>query len=484
MAIFKNPRPLDPSLLPEPVFPENPLFVDLYWQTWQYAWDNVVERACIPQSPYMDEAFDPDTIWIWDTCLMAHFCKFAPRLFPGVESFNNFYQPLYDGTETALMIQHLDNPPLFAWSELEYLHFTGDLQRAQWLLKAGYLQKHFTFFESPLRDRFLPHGRVLLSLERQPMGYLWNGCSNGMDNTPRGGWPEQPDNEANIYWLDAAAQQALSARSIARLAALCGDAATQEEYQGHYLALQALLNDHYWDPAEGFYFDLLAEPPFAKAKVRTPASYWPMLAEICTSQQAQALAEKVLDPDWFGGSVPWTSVARQEPSYQPRGMYWRGGVWLPVAYIGAKALQKYGYLEIAHTAAYQLVEHMARTYEQYEPHSIWECYNPERPEPSTGKDNQYIVRPDFCGWSALGPISLFIEAVLGFHSIDALKKTVKWQRFRPGLYGIRRLRFGEIITSIVGDERTVQVESNLPYTLEVNGKAYAIQAGKNGIDIE
>ena len=52
----------------------------------------------------MDEGFDPDTIWIWDTCFMAHFSKYAPDLFPGVESFDNFYRPMYDAEPTSLKI--------------------------------------------------------------------------------------------------------------------------------------------------------------------------------------------------------------------------------------------------------------------------------------------------------------------------------------------------------------------------------------------
>jgi hypothetical protein len=77
------------------------------------------------------------------------------------------------------------------------------------------------------------------------------------------------------------------------------------------------------------------------------------------------------------------------------------------------------------------------TYQQYTPHTIWEAYNPELPMPSTGKDNEYLVRPDFCGWSALGPISMFIENVLR--------------------HGIRNLRLGELTVSIIAEGNTVQV---------------------------
>ena len=77
----------------------------------------------LPQSPYIDEAFWNDTIWIWDTAFMVLFCRYAPDVCPGVESLNNFYVPLLDknieeGT-FPLNIQHPDNPPLFAWAEYD-----------------------------------------------------------------------------------------------------------------------------------------------------------------------------------------------------------------------------------------------------------------------------------------------------------------------------------------------------------------------------
>ena len=48
-------------------------------------------RRCLPLC-IMDEAFRDDTIWIWGTCFMTLFCKYAPAEFPGVESLNNFVE--------------------------------------------------------------------------------------------------------------------------------------------------------------------------------------------------------------------------------------------------------------------------------------------------------------------------------------------------------------------------------------------------------
>ena len=130
---------------------------------------------------------------------------------------------------------------------------------------------------------------------------------------------------------------------------------------------------------------------------------------------------------------------------------------------------------------------MLATYNEYEPHTIWECYSPTKPMPATvpAHDGENIVRPDFCGWSALGPISIYIEYVLGFHTINAFENRVEWEMptcFK-GNIGVKNLRFGDVVTDIISDGKTCAVKSNAPYTLAVCGKEYAIGEGETNITI-
>lgn len=468
-----NPAPFDPHTVPEPVLPEHPGWIDLYDFAWREAWNHVMLKPGAPQSPYMDEAFDPNVIWIWDTCFMAHFCKYAPQVFPGIESFDNFYAPLHEGVASPLAIQHPDNPPLFAWVELEYLRLTGDRKRIERiLLEKQVLQKHFAFIESCRIDDLAPHSVCPLITQRVPEGFRWSGCPNGMDNTPRG----RDDYDA-ILWVDLLAQQGLAAKSITALARIVGAEDLASEYEAHHRELGALCNRLYWEEEDGFYYDIFADAPHGHCKVPTIASYWPMLAGFCDAKQAQRLAHHAADPAWFGGAIPYPSLTRSDPDYDPRGCYWRGGVWVPTAYMASVALKQYGYHDIADTNAASLLTHMHRTYTEVEPHSIWEAYDPERPQPATDKFVGQIVRPDFCGWSALAPISMLIESVLGFHTIDALQKRVVWRKHQPGVHGIRRLRFGGIETDILAEADGIHVKSSHPYTLEINGMEHAIDAG-------
>ena len=44
--------------------------------------------------------------------------------------------------------------------------------------------------------------------------------------------------------------------------------------------------------------------------------------------------------------------------------------------------------------------------------------------------------------------------------------------------GIRKLRFGDVVTDIVAEGDLCTVKANAPYTLMICGKAYEIQAGE------
>lgn len=484
-------KPLDKSQIPEPVFDSRPELIDFYWEAWSQAWDHVTYQEGIPQSPYMDEAHAWQEVnWIWDTCFMVHFCKYAPSLFPGIESFNNFYPVMYDNLPTTLKIWHVDNPPLFAWTELEYFKLTNDTHHLSALLKKEYLQKHFEFFDHPPTGKEFPYGGREIHLKKEDRGYTWTGIASGMDNTPRGSGKEYDQ----FLWIDALAQQGLSALSLSRLAEADGDNTLAASYKEKYEGIKNTINSHYWDEQEGFYFDINKDDDGSFNRVWTPASYWPMLAEMCTEEQAESLRSHAENPELFGSLNPWPSVAHSDPHHDRKGRYWRGGIWLPTAYMATKALEKYNYLDTAAQLADNLVSMMERTYRNHQPNSIWEAYSPSEDMPSTyksredgsggyKKEGETHVIPEFCGWSALGPISLLIENILGFHKINAQTRTVEWHKQQNGRHGIKRLSFGDITTDIIAQDDVVNVSSSGDYELIINGQSFAITTGEQTINL-
>ncbi len=489
--------------LPRPVWENHADYLEFYERTWEIAHAHVRSIPGMPQDPYMDEAYCDTQVWIWDTCFMTLFCKFAQGAFPGYETFRNFYEVLYDGkslpkivpkadepewthaipgVENEIMIHIADNPPLFAWGEYENALFHGDEEHLKTLLyEKQYLQKHYHWLEQLKEKIHLPHVLCQTHWIAEDLGYRWEGGCSGMDNTPRGRKTvpavEARPNDPDLLWVDALCQQALSAKKIADLFRLVEDEENAKIWDAAFAQKKELVNTYYWDAEDKFYYDIDVNT-HAFCKVPTVASYWTLTAGIALKDRADALASLLSDPNFFGGTVPLLSLPPKDGDYFADGRYWRGGLWLPTAYAALKGLSDYGYRTEVREAAQKILAHMLLTYQTYAPHTVWECYAPEAPAPAHTAYNKDLARPDFCGWSALGPIAIFLEYVLGFYSVNAFTKTVSWALPSTAEeIGIRNLRFGDILTDITAKNGVCHVTSNAPYTLKINETAYAIRAG-------
>jgi len=473
------------SEVPQPVYPDTAL-VNLYYHTWQIA-SGRVRRGPegLPVSPYLDENCYEDQIWIWDTCLMSFFARYAPRAFPALGTLDNCYLPLHEHQYTPLRIHLRDNPPLFAWAEWEsYLHLADTARAKRIVADKRFLQRHYEWFDTVRADGI----DTLVSPAYNPifheakydstgnlLGYTWQSRACGMDNTPRGRGIA-PD---SLLWVDAISQQALSARCIAKFCHELGLTEEQKQWERRYDTLRQTVNQLYWDEKDGIYYDITLAPPHTPCRVLTPASLWPLLAGIPSQEQAKRMLKYVREERYMGGIRPFTSVSRSDKDHDAlTGNYWRGGIWLPVAYMGIKALEQYGYTALADSLAQRIVSLQLRTFQHYAPHTIWECYSPSADEPSTEYGER--CRPDFCGWSALGPISLFIENILGFRQTNGVERALTWTlRPEQGTYGIRRLHIGEAVASIVynAQRSRIETESTLPFHLCVNEKWLNVEAG-------
>ena len=467
-------RPFPEADIPRVIYDRNPEFAAFYDEAWRLAWTRVYESEHLPRSPYMSEGCRTNRIWIWDSCLMLHFCLYSPA-FPSDNTLDNFYDVMAgNGGSGGILVHHPDNPPLFAWTELRRYRMTGDLGRVRKLIAPdGALVRHYERVESFKGGERVPWGAVKVWAEKLPHGYLWGGLPSGMDNTPRGGGVPYEE----MLWFDLAAQQGLAALSIARLAEAAGDDSCRERFLREY-QLQKALTRSFWDERDGAFYDRRNTPEREFCRVLTPASLWPFLAEMGTEEQLDRMAEKLLDPALLGGLVPFPSVSRSDPGFDPHGGYWRGGVWLPTAYMAVKALEQYQFTALADRLAEQLVRHQLRTWLEFSPHTVWEVYSPTRAEPATCKYNCLPDhgKPDFCGWSALGPINLTIENVLGIQA-DGVSRMIHWRLHHTCRHGIRNLRFDGVTASLEFDRGTIAVETSEPFRLKIEDRIYHIPAG-------
>lgn len=494
--------------VPQVVYDARPEFVALYHKAWKLAARHVKHLPGMPCPVYMDEAFCHTNIWIWDTCFMAMFCKYAPEFFPGVESLHNFYDVMYgdaryplvtvppgepgwatgeapEGSRIRLRLHIADNPPLFAWAEYQNALFTGDREHLRkLLLEEKYLQKHYEWLENLKAPFTAPYLVCPTRWIAHEDGYSWEGGRSGMDNSPRGRSGDRSDTfrpaTTDLLWLDALAQQGLAAECIGEMFELIGEPEEAARWSERAQRKAKILHDRYWDAADRIFYDRSMEKNDFR-RVPTVASFWPLVCGAADAEQARFMAEKLADPEYFGGAVPFVSLARKDGDFHADGgAYWRGSVWVPTAYAAVRGLLRYGYFELARRRTVELLSAMSYVCETFEPHSIWECYSPDGRAPGRQIGNDVLCRKDFCGWSALAPIAMLIECAVGIHSVDAFRKRVRWNldTALPGKVGIRDLRFGGITAGMVAENGKVEVESNAPFTLEINGRDFPVSAGK------
>ncbi len=147
-----------------------------------------------------------------------------------------------------------------------------------------------------------------------------------------------------------------------------------------------------------------------------------------------------------------------------------------------KALERCGETVLARKLSLQLLRWMKQCYDEVTPHTIWECYSPTEPRPSTNKEGTFC-RPEFCGWSALGPISLMLENVVGIRIQSAAERRIFWELpencFRRG---IRKLRLGNDLVTLIADGGVIETESARGFTLEIPAGTFDCPAGKCRID--
>ena len=465
---FKTGKNFPGNDLPEVIIEAEPELSDFYHLAWKLAWDHVYESDHLPFSPYMSEGCGVNRIWIWDSCFMGMFCRYALNSFPGRATLDNLYEMLKQ-PDAPIRIQHRDNPPLFAWIEWMYYQMDPDKKRLAEVLPK--LIAHYDFLEKLDPADHADDPLPLMEWKKEREGYCWGGCPSGMDNTPRG-----RDKYDSIWWVDAPAQQALSARYIVKIAEVLHDEAAAR-FQREFESKKALLQN-FWDAETGAFLDRYRDSS-GFCRVLTPASFWPILARCATPEQRKRQFALLNDPQKLGGIVPFPSVSRDDPDFDPEGAYWRGSVWLPVAYTGIKSLEQYGEYESAAKLSLDLLRHMVRTWRECEPHTIWECYSPSKPYPATQKTGK-LCRKDFCGWSALGPISLLIENIIGISGFDAEEGCLTWNPgISTGRLGIRNLNFNGGRIDLIREKDRIRIGCDRPVTLYYQKTKMDCKAGEN-----
>ena len=422
--------------LPNPIYHENPLYVQMYWRTWELAFRNF----CEPESgsgfvsQFIDAAFN-ENIFLWDTCFLTMFCNYGHPLVPGIGSLDNFYAKQYEDGEICREINrttgqdftqwvnsdgqnlfsrwgrfsvkyvgrdvpqpppHLTldalNHPIFAWAELESFRVTGDRGRLDLVYEP--LARYYGALQKYIRQ-----GNGL---------YMTDWAS--MDNSPR-----VPDLAEGGTAVDTSSQMVLFAQQLAEIAEMLGKAEESIVYRREAAELSALINEKMWNTKREFYFDLTFDG--RQSSVKTIAAYWTLLAGVASPEQADALAAELRNPSTFGRRHRVPTVPADQKGFDPTGGYWRGAVWSPTSTMVIRGLERYGKYDLAAEIA---LEHLKRIAEVFRATgTLWENYAPDAITPGNPS------KRDFVGWTGIVPILYFLEYCIGLKA-DAPNNRLTW----------------------------------------------------------
>jgi hypothetical protein len=499
------PRPLPKfaqtrDKLPAPIYDECPLYVDMYWKTWELGFRNFYEPK--PGSGFVSQFIDAafnQNIFLWDTCFLTMFCNYGHPLVPGIESLDNFYAKQYDDGEICREINRatgkdfvgwvngeqkglfsrwggfsvhysgreapqppprltLDalNHPIFAWAELESVRITGDRSR-------------LALVYSPL----VYYYRALQKYIRQGNGlYMTDWAS--MDNSPR-----VPCLAGGGTAVDTSAEMVLFANQLAQIAELLGKQDEAAAFRKEAGELAARINEKMWNPQRKFYFDLTADGK--QASVKTVAAFWTLLAGVASAEQADALAAELQNPKAFGRKHRVPSTPADQAGYDPAGGYWRGSVWPSTNTMVIRGLERCGKHDLAREIA---LEHLRMVGEVFRTTgTVWENYAPDAAMP--GKP----AMRDLVGWTGIVPILYFLEYGIGLKP-DAPNNRLTWELVSSKRCGCQRFRFNGHTAALLAEPEGSQagrmvltIESDADFQLRVqrNGKRsdLAVRAGKN-----
>ncbi|TSA34970.1 MAG: hypothetical protein D4R64_10650 [Porphyromonadaceae bacterium] len=447
------------DLLPQPIFDEDKGYLDMYWKTWELAFGRFRQPA--PGSPfvsnYIDEAFN-EALFLWDTGFMTMFCNYAYRYVPGIQSLDNFYYSQMADGEIVREIDEITgqprskwaapgtaaslNHPILAWAELESFRITNDIER----LKKIYY---------PLVAYYYAYNKI-----KDPISGLYYGSWASMDNSPR--------LPGMLCSIDTSSEVVLFARCLASIAKITGLDEDSKKFNADADQLTSLINGKLWNDKTGFYYDLNDKEQIHN--VKTIAGYWTLVAGIANKAQAGRLATELKDTAEFKRTHMVPTVPASEPEFDPRGSYWRGGVWTPTNIMVIEGLKKYGYDQLASEIALNHLENVYKIFKKTG--TVWEFYQPDFVE--IGFSEGHKTRADFTGWSACAPIKLFIEHKIGVN-IDAPNNMLVWNIASNDNVGINKLAFGSNTVDIIchkpvgkSGKRAVVITAQFPYTLIIH----------------
>lgn len=475
-------RPAIPSfisvreLLPEPILPAFPEWVELYWRAWEMAIAQLQRPPLVAGLPAPYVAAQPGVALVSsETAFTAQFLVYGRRVLPALHGLDNFYARQHDDGFICRAISAADGrdlyaafdpdgcgPNILAWAEWRVYRRTGD--------------------EGRLSEVFWPlwaQHRWLRANRTWPNGLYWStGVSSGMPNQPR--VPGGAHHHQHWSWVDATLLASLDTGILGKMAAQLEIEESTAELASERLLLQDLLNNRLWNSEAMFYQDRDREGRFSA--VKSIAAYWSLHDQgLLSAKRHESLVQQLSDPQRFktDGRVP--SMSADSEGFTPQESGWCGAVWSAATYMVLKGLHATGQSRLAQAIARAHLGQVSAVFQRTD--TFWQSYSAVEQSSAQGAEPGSIAQ------TGLAPTAMLLEDVIGIQSDWPLRRVV-WRRFletdQP--YGVRNYPLGpEGTLDLVGDADRVLVNTDVPFTLHIRADGLDLQipvgAGASEIDL-
>lgn len=451
--------------LPKPIWDGHADALECHDYAWKTAFGNLRQAKAEAGfvSNFIDTAFN-GFLFMWDSSFIVMFGKYGSRIFDFQKTLDNFYSRQHRDGFICREICESENgehfsrhdpsgtgPNILPWSEWESYLQTGDKERL-----------------SRIFDPLMAYHLWLKANHTWRNGTYWStGWGCGMDNQPR--VPANSDaalSHGHMIWMDACAQQIISAKMLIRTAEIIGrsDDPAISELRREVKNLSEFINSELWSEKDAYYYDMYRDGTLNG--VKTIGAYWALLADIVPADRLDRFVAHLDNPAEFKRPHRIPSLSADHPEYNPEGEYWKGSVWAPTNYMVLKGLDRHGYQKLTYDIACSNIEHVVEVYGKTG--TLWENYAPEKAEKGS------IARDKFVGWSGLFPISIMYEYVFGIRPYAQDNKIV-WYVNRTERHGVERYPLGSNIIDLICEKRSscdekprITVKSDTPVTVEVH----------------
>lgn len=244
-------------------------------------------------------------------------------------------------------------PPLSAWAVAKIYEKDKDLEFVKYMYPK---LKKYHYWWYTKRDHDQDGLSEYGSTDGSLIAAKWE---SGMDNAIRFDNSKILKNTEGAYSLD---QESVDLNAylyaeklfLVQLAeALNLDDASK--YKSEADVLKTKIQTQFYDENDGWFYDTnLNGTQFIRGE---GSEGWTALwANAATQEQADAVKNKMMNPNKFYTKVPFQTMSADHEKFDPLKGYWRGPNWLDQAYFGVKALRNYGFNNEADKATIQILE--------------------------------------------------------------------------------------------------------------------------------